>query len=859
MSKCRNLFIIFFIAYFALPGRLCAQYENIWVFGQGAGLDFMNGNPVPIQTAMESFGEASASVCDHNGALLFYTEGSYIWDRNGNLMPNGSDLTPFTAPVQPVTGSSSQGALIIPYPGQDNLYFVFSITDLEMAANFGRLYYSIVDMNLNGGMGDVVAGSKGIFVGNNITECMTAVVGDRCNVWLITHATLSQEFRVYELSSSGLNTTPVISPANGTGGTGGYLVFSSDRKRLAVGTAGSYGIILYDFDCGSGTASNPIALQPFAGCAAVAFSPDNNKLYAIVNSNLYQYDISSGNANTISNSEVILNNSGSMVSHLKLAPNGKIYFRTPLFVDRLGVINNPNLAGTSCGLATTAITLLSGTSMNVGFPNVVPVILRDTFFTHQQYAAPCFAQHVAVNAQNDSSGWGYNWNTGGSGPVATADSPGLYRVTYHSPPCNFHTDTIEVSFPNGRLPWLHIDTTCANTANGLAYAYTYMGDTVHYSYTWMNTAGDTLSVTDTLKHVASGNYTVYIHTAQCDTLLSLFVPETEYHVSFASDSIICISEALLVQNTSASHFTGFQWSFGDGGGSLAANPQPHSFTQHGRYEVVLTGTGPVCKDTFRATIIVDPVLAGAFLSQPDSICMGRTINFLPQTDSTATMLHWQWGDGTEMTTPDEPTVHHAYDSAGTIPVQLTTEFRACPNTAFTDTVYVYAPPLVYLGPDTGMCLGGEPVFLKNLRPEPATIYRYLWNSGDTTASLKVVHPGIYSLTVSNEPLGCSTTETVEIHKDCYVDIPNAFTPNGDGANDYFYPRQLLSKGVTSFQMQIFNRWGQLVFESMKTDGRGWDGRFNNADQPGGVYIYLVDIGFKNGRMEKYQGNVTLVR
>jgi gliding motility-associated-like protein len=124
--------------------------------------------------------------------------------------------------------------------------------------------------------------------------------------------------------------------------------------------------------------------------------------------------------------------------------------------------------------------------------------------------------------------------------------------------------------------------------------------------------------------------------------------------------------------------------------------------------------------------------------------------------------------------------------------------------------------------------------------------------------IAVKHPAIYCLTITNE-WGCSTTDSVEVFKDCYIDIPNAFSPNGDGLNDYFIPRQYLSSGLVSFKMQVFNRWGQLIFETTSIDGRGWDGAFNGVAQPAGVYVYLIEASFINGRSERYQGNVTLFR
>ena len=92
-----------------------------------------------------------------------------------------------------------------------------------------------------------------------------------------------------------------------------------------------------------------------------------------------------------------------------------------------------------------------------------------------------------------------------------------------------------------------------------------------------------------------------------------------------------------------------------------------------------------------------------------------------------------------------------------------------------------------------------------------------------------------------------------------MDIPNVFTPNGDGLNDYFFPRTLLTSGLTSFSMKIFNRWGQEIFATTTTDGRGWDGKLNDVPQPEGVFVYIIEATFKDGQHEHRQGNVTLLR
>lgn len=368
---------------------------------------------------------------------------------------------------------------------------------------------------------------------------------------------------------------------------------------------------------------------------------------------------------------------------------------------------------------------------------------------------------------------------------------------------------------------------------------------------------DTLSLTDSLSGVSAGSYTLYIHTATgCDTLLPVVVPQVQYPLSWQSDTLSCAGDALSFQNISDSHYTEFRWFSGDNQFSNQRDAT-HTYTQGGQYTVALTGAGAICSDTVYREITVDnPLTEPGFMMDREKICMGESITFDPETDSTVVQLIWSFGTDHSLYS-SEGMLTRAFDQAGNIPVTLITKFRVCPSVTVTDTVAVYPFPLADLGPDQSLCLQGDPVLLANLHPSTADL-QYLWNTGDTSSSLSVYHPGVYSLRITNA-YGCATTESITLNKDCYTDIPNAFTPNNDGENDYFYPRQLLSRGATHFKMTIWNRWGQKIFDTYTIDGRGWDGRFNGKEQPQGVYIYLMEIDFKNKTKESYKGNVTLLR
>lgn len=846
-----------------------AQYENVWAFGDSAGINFNPGIPVPIITSTNTI-EGSASVCDANGQLLFYTEGTLVWNRNHQLMPNGSDLAfaPISFPNATPTSSTTQGAQIVPIPDEPNKYYIFSLISVEFGSYSGKLSYSVVDMSMNGGLGDVVPTQKDIVIDSMLTEKMTAVAGDRCNVWLLA-MTKNAQVKAYSISASGINPSPVLSNASQPVNSLSYIgamVVSPDRKKVAIGkiSVQNGGLLLFDFDPASGHLSNEVLFAPSPlGVYGLCFSPDNSKLYGSTNigqgSALFQYDLSSGNPATIAASLSLF--PCSLLTQLKLGPDGKIYFNTDGAT--MGRFKFPNLPGTAAQFEPNALTFPTQAFARVGLPNPVPVIKRDTMYSSTMSTMLCFSAAKTLRA-NDTTGWDYEWSNGATGASLVTGVPGTYWVSYHTAPCTWHADTFYLQ-PQHIVPLLHATPGCHGDSNATALAIP--NDTTTYTYLWLNASGDTLRGPlqtdhgDTLYHLANGaNYTLRITTATgCDTLLKITIPMPDYNAAFiVSDSIICKGNTIYFTNTSTGNFSSWQWDFGDGSGSTTENPQ-HTFPDPGRYVVRLIATTAYpCRDTAIKSIIVDPLLDGNFVTDRDSICIGDHIFFHPQVDSSVLSLNWQFGDSTSFTNINE-VIQHAYDKAGTMRVRLYSQFRACPDTAYVDSIYVYPMPLVNLGPEHRLCLNGSPVFLENLQPPPDGTYHSIWNTGDTTARIKVVHPGTYSLTIKAGPLGCSTTEVITVDKDCYIDIPNAFTPNEDGVNDYFFPRQFLSQGVTRFSMQVFNRWGQTVFETTQTDGRGWDGRFNGSAQPQGVYVYKINVALKNGREEYYTGNITLLR
>lgn len=406
---------------------------------------------------------------------------------------------------------------------------------------------------------------------------------------------------------------------------------------------------------------------------------------------------------------------------------------------------------------------------------------------------------------------------------------------------------------------------CKADSNGFAFLNQAVSDTSNYTFVWTSNAGDTLQITyghhgDTLFNLVPGVYNVIAIGAKgCSKYFNIGVLNPYYGAAIdAPDTMGCVNDIFTFNNASYGDLSSFTWNFGDGSPTSSQTSPTHSYPSGGVYTVTLWGITPIgCHDTARVKIYVDTISTPSFTFGKDSICMGDQITFYPVGGDNLTGLSWNFGGDIFNTTTPNP-VAHSFEQAGTYTITLNATYRNCPMGTVDHVVHVYPFPLVNLGPDSVICLSGPSITLQNLAVNAPGNYTYRWNTGETTPTLNVVHTGTYSLTVASQ-FDCTTTESMIVNKDCYIDIPNSFTPNGDGVNDYFFPRQLLGKSLVSFNMQIFNRWGQVIFETSNTNGRGWDGKFNDKNQPTGVYIYKMDVVIEGNKMEHYTGNVTLLR
>ncbi|MCB2407725.1 T9SS type A sorting domain-containing protein [Hymenobacter lucidus] len=368
-----------FCALFPIFQAQAQREANNWYFGNQAGVSFATGSPVAVTNGAMTSYEGSASISNAAGQLLLYSNSEQVWDANHQVMPNGSNLGG--------QNSATQGALILRAPGSTSLYYVFTVDAIDNNL-VGGLRYSIIDMTLRGGLGDVTA-TKSVrlptpTLAGKVTEKLTAALhSNGSDYWIVVHGWQSNSFYSFLLSSSGISTTPVVSavgPVHQGGGSFfgaanavGYMRISPNGSKLALALRDSQ-FELYDFNKATGSVSNYIGLLGTSTFYyGVEFSPDNSRLYTSMyadgatSSTIYQYNLLAGSGAAIQNSRQTVGFVNGLAAALQNGPDGKIYV-SALNKAYLSSIAQPNALGSACNFREGTVALGAKLSQN-GLPN----------------------------------------------------------------------------------------------------------------------------------------------------------------------------------------------------------------------------------------------------------------------------------------------------------------------------------------------------------------------------------------------------------------------------------------------------------------------------------------------------------
>ncbi|TRW27169.1 T9SS type B sorting domain-containing protein [Flavobacterium zepuense] len=398
-----------------------AQEHNIWYFGYHAGLDFNGGAPLALTDGQINTIEGTASISDNNGDLLFYTDGVTIWNKDHQIMENGNDLMGHE--------SSTQSAIIIPKPGSQQQYYVFTVP----AGGTSGFRYSTIDLGINSGLGAVI--NKNNLLQAPAAECInTTWHNNGEDIWVVAHSYNFNLFYTYLVTTGGVSSSPVISSSvliPDAVGMGSVKISPDGSKIAFTRNAIPNGTQVFDFNNATGVISNPIQLTATGGYDyGVEFSASGNVLYTTSGPHLNQYDLL---ANDIAASGIVII-IGVGFGSIQRGPDNKIY-AARIDQNYVSVINNPETIGVGCNFQAEGVSLGGNDFLRLstfGLPNTV---LSPVFKIKLDNQTLCIGEVATFSinpstTQFESVLWEFgDGNTSAEvSPVHTYQAAGTYTV-----------------------------------------------------------------------------------------------------------------------------------------------------------------------------------------------------------------------------------------------------------------------------------------------------------------------------------------------------------------------------------------------------------------------------------------------
>lgn len=717
-----------------------------WYFGENAGITFNTPDlrPIALTNGALVTDEGCATISDKDGRLLFYTDGVTVWNRNHVPMPNGTGLMGHR--------SSTQSAIIIPKPKNNNIYYIFT-TDFEHGVNGCR--FSEVDMTLADGYGDVISKNNPLFYFS--TEKLTAVKhANNQDWWVINHDWDSDVFRAYFVSASGVNANPIFS-ITGTSHSGniknktGYLKASRNGTKLAMVLPASGIIELFDFNNETGTVEFPVRLSSsvFNDAYGVEFSPDGTKLYVSkqeVPSALLQFDVTSWNPSGIINTQTLIAESKDYGAFqaLQIAPDNKIYVAL-LNKPYLGRIDFPNLTGRNCAYVDSAVSL-KGKLAKQGLPNFNSTDAINFHLSGDTVV--CEGETVYLSSVSVFNAT-YQWS-GPNGfisniqnpviPSPTLASRGYYRLKLTVSGIEY-TDSIFVDVlpmpkvtieVKGKMPFCEGDTvrlTASTTEQGLKYAWS---------------TGET---TNSISISKGGSYRLVVtNQSGCTKTIDTIIPSVNLSTRIVPNSSheFCSGDSVVLTAAPLPPGVSFVWSTGE---------TTKSITVKQTRKIILTAVSPegcVKRDTLQVNEY-DKLKTETVFDKTGSLCEGDTLILSTNYSGEDFIYMWSTGEKT-------PSIVITQSFSGWVFVNLKS---GCGDTAFIE-IPMNPKPNIFISTDKApvICSNDE-IQLSALTNNILGQMNYLWSTGETTRDITVSDSGLYTVRITTDS-GCTSTGAIYV-------------------------------------------------------------------------------------------------
>jgi uncharacterized protein (TIGR02145 family) len=661
------------------PVCLFSQGEfNNWYFGFHTGITFNSGSPVALTDCAYYFSDrhSPSTVSDSTGNLLFYA-GIFNWlsgyegilyDKTHQPMPNGENLV--------TTWPTRQNFLSVQKLDDDSSYYLFTMDERYSLShpNPKGLTYNIIDLRLNGGLGDVVTGQKNIQI-SGAQQSANALSGTRHknnhDLWITVREYYnSSNFLSYLVTLAGISTIPVVSnsllfltyPYLGNGIS--MIRFSPDGTRM---------VALYDnlfefcqFNSSTGQITPLFTIQYIGNNSPCAeFSVDNRLLY--VNSlwgggSIFQYDATLSDSALFEQSKVLVTANACSEAWLQRGPDNRIYV-ADYETDTLGVIYNPEIQGTGCNYQRCTVPL-AGNICLMGLPQFI-----QRYYLYMSHTGQCVGDSISFSLNVWPPADSLIWDFGdpGSGgenishlihPKHKYTAPGSYVITLlaRHEDQRFDTAIRTIVIKETPLPALGPDRSMCIGDSATLDA----GFCTGCTYQWDNIATGQINIGNgqTLTVLDSGLYVVHVtNSSGCtgrDTVQVSFSPPPLLTTSPLQKSI-CSADSTNIVLSSNVPGTTFHWTASLTSGNITGfsadsgliinqiltnnTSSPGIVTYH-----ITPNVGNCIGDTTDYPVTINPRDTASVSITPSAtvICAGTSVTFTATPVNGGTNPSYQW-------------------------------------------------------------------------------------------------------------------------------------------------------------------------------------------------------------------------